>query len=72
MTETRELTASPQPTEPLVSGRMPSMTDEPLSVLTRREPLSVEPGFNAADLRSAMEGRVLATGRLTGTYRRGG
>ena len=36
------------------------------------EPLSVEPGFSAADLRSAMEGRVLATGHLTGTYRRGG
>ena len=36
------------------------------------EPLSVEPGFSAADLRSAMEGRVLATGQLTGTYRRGG
>ena len=36
------------------------------------EPLSVEPGFSAADLRSAMEGRVLATGKLTGTYRRGG
>ena len=36
------------------------------------EPLSVEPGFSPADLRSAMEGRVLATGHLTGTYRRGG
>ena len=36
------------------------------------EPLSVEPGFSPADLRSAMEGRVLATGRLTGTYHRGG
>ena len=36
------------------------------------EPLSVEPGFSAADLRSAMEGRVLATGQLTGTYRLGG
>ena len=36
------------------------------------EPLSVEPGFSAADLRSAMEGRILATGHLTGTYRRGG
>ena len=43
-----------------------------VTVYALREPLSVEPGFNAADLRSAMEGRVLATGRLTGTYRRGG
>ena len=43
-----------------------------VTVYALREPLSVEPGFNAADLRSAMEGRVLATGQLTGTYRRGG
>ena len=35
-------------------------------------PISVEPGFTADELRAAMEGRVLATGRLTGTYRRGG
>ena len=49
VTDTRELTASPQPTEPLVSGRMPSMTDEPLSVLTRREPLSVAPGASLAE-----------------------
>ena len=49
VTDTRELTVSPQPTEPLVSGRMPSMTDEPLSVLTRREPLSVPPGTSLAE-----------------------
>jgi CBS domain-containing protein len=49
VTDTRELIASPQPTEPLVSGRMPSMTDEPLSVLTRREPLSVPPGTSLAE-----------------------
>jgi len=36
------------------------------------EPLSVEPDFTAADLRAAMDGRILATGRLTAMYRRGG
>ncbi len=49
MTDTRELTGTPQPTEPLVSGRVPFMTDEPLSVLTRREPLSVRPGTSLAE-----------------------
>jgi len=49
VTDTRELTETPQPTEPLVSGRVPFMTDEPLSVLTRREPLSVPPGTSLAE-----------------------
>lgn len=35
-------------------------------------PLSLEPGFTADELRAAMAGRVLAEGRLTGTYARGG
>ena len=34
--------------------------------------LGLQPGFSAEELRSAMEGRVLASGRLTGTYQRGG
>jgi CBS domain-containing protein len=49
VTDTRELTKTPQPTEPLVTGRVPFMTDEPLSVLTRREPLSVPPGTSLAE-----------------------
>jgi Raf kinase inhibitor-like YbhB/YbcL family protein len=36
------------------------------------EPLGLAPGFSADELRSALEGRVLATGSLTATYRRGG
>lgn len=36
------------------------------------EPLGLSPGFTADELRGAMEGKVLASGRLTGTYRRGG
>jgi Raf kinase inhibitor-like YbhB/YbcL family protein len=43
-----------------------------VTIYALSEPLSVEPGFSAGELRSAMEGRILATGRLTGTYRRGG
>jgi CBS domain-containing protein len=49
VTDTRELTETPQSTEPLVSGRVPFMIDEPLSVLTRREPLSVPPGTSLAE-----------------------
>jgi Raf kinase inhibitor-like YbhB/YbcL family protein len=33
--------------------------------------LGLAPGFSADELRAALEGRVLASGRLTGTYTRG-
>lgn len=36
------------------------------------EPLGLPEGFDADALRDAMDGKVLASGRLTGTYRRGG
>ena len=36
------------------------------------EPLGLSPGFSADDLRAAMQGNVLASGRLAPTYRRGG
>ena len=36
VTDTRELTETPQHTEPLVARRVPPLTDEKLSVLTRR------------------------------------
>ena len=55
MTDTRELTESPQPTEPLVARRVPSLTEEPLSVLTRREPLRVPPGTSLADCVRAIQ-----------------
>jgi hypothetical protein len=34
--------------------------------------LGLEPGFTADELRTAMAGRILAEGRLTASYRRGG
>ena len=49
MTDTRELTEKPQPTEPLVAGRVPSMIHEPLSVLSRREPGGIRSGSSLAD-----------------------
>ena len=55
VTETRELTETPQPTEPLVAHRMPSLTDEKLSVLTRREPLRMPPGSSLADCVRAIQ-----------------
>jgi CBS domain-containing protein len=59
VTDTRELTETPQPTEPLVAGRIPSMTDEPLSALTRREPLRMPPGSSLAEcLRAIQRGGV--------------
>ena len=36
------------------------------------EPLGLSPGFSADELRGAMEGKVLASERLTASYRRGG
>ena len=36
------------------------------------EALGLAPGFTADQLRTAMDGRILAEGRLTATYRRGG
>jgi CBS domain-containing protein len=53
--DTRELTETPQPTEPLVSGRVPFMTDEPLSVLTPREPLRMPPGSSLAECLRAVQ-----------------
>ena len=41
-------------------------------VFALSEPLGLATGFSADELRSAMEGKVLASGRLTGTYQRGG
>lgn len=41
-------------------------------VFALSEPLGLAPGFTADELRDAMEGRVLASGKLTASYRRGG
>ena len=40
-------------------------------VFALSEPLGLAAGFSADELRAAMEGKVLGSGRLTGTYRRG-
>ncbi|GGM65782.1 hypothetical protein GCM10007977_079220 [Dactylosporangium sucinum] len=40
-------------------------------VLALSEPLGLAEGASAADLRRATAGKVLASGRLTGRYRRG-
>jgi len=59
VTDTRELTETPQSTEPLVARRVPLLTDEKLSVLTRREPLTMPPGSSLADcLRAIQRGGV--------------
>ena len=55
VTDTRELTEKPQPTEPLVAGRVPSMIHEPLAVLSRREPLRMPPGSSLADCLRAIQ-----------------
>jgi Raf kinase inhibitor-like YbhB/YbcL family protein len=41
-------------------------------VFALSEPLGLASGFSADELRAAMEGKVLGSGRLTGTYQRGG
>ncbi len=41
-------------------------------VFALSEPLSLPAGFSADELRAAMSGKLLASGRLTATYRRGG
>jgi Raf kinase inhibitor-like YbhB/YbcL family protein len=41
-------------------------------VFALSQPLGLGTGFSADELRAAMEGKVLATGRLNGTYARGG
>jgi Raf kinase inhibitor-like YbhB/YbcL family protein len=41
-------------------------------VLALSENVGLDAGFEAGELRAAMAGKVLASGRLTGTYRRGG
>ena len=40
-------------------------------VFALSEPLGLSEGFSADELRAAKEGKVLASGRLTGTYQRG-
>ena len=42
------------------------------TVYALSERLGIEPGFTATELRDAMAGRIVAMGRLTATYRRGG
>jgi len=74
VTDTRELTEKPQPTEPLVAGRVPSMIHEPLAVLSRREPLRMPPGSSLADCLRAIQRAGVgdsvfvcdASGRLVG------
>lgn len=41
-------------------------------VFALSEPLGLPAGFSADDLRTAMRDKVLGSGRLTATYRRGG
>ena len=55
MTETRELTETPQASEPLVTRRMPVLTEEPLTVLRRRDPLTMAPGATLADCVRAIQ-----------------
>ena len=55
MTDTRELTAVPQTSEPLVTRRMPSLTEESLSVLSRRDPIRMRPGASLADCLAAIQ-----------------
>ena len=43
-----------------------------IRVFALSEPLGLAEGFSADELRTAMEGKVLADGRLSATYRRGG
>ena len=54
------------PAIPLVPGEASG------PVLALSEPLRLAPGFTPDQLRAAMEGRMLASGSLTATYRRGG
>jgi len=42
-------------TERAVTRRLPNLTDEPLSVLTRREPVSVPPGTSLAECVRAIQ-----------------
>ncbi len=49
MTDTRELTRNLASSEPAVVRDVPSLTGQPLSVLTRREPISVAPGTSLAE-----------------------
>lgn len=43
-----------------------------IQVYALSEPLGLAEGFSADELRGAVEGKVLAEGRLSATYRRGG
>jgi hypothetical protein len=42
------------------------------TVFALSEPLALASGFSVDELRSAMDGKVIASGSLTATYRRGG
>lgn len=53
MTETSALTETPQESESAVVRQVPALTEQTLSVLTRRDPISVPPGTSlSACLRS--------------------
>ncbi|HSK94737.1 MAG TPA: CBS domain-containing protein [Candidatus Angelobacter sp.] len=56
MTDTTELTETPQLSESAVIRQMPSLTEEPLSVLSRRDPLSVPPGTSLAACLQLIQG----------------
>ena len=49
VTDTRELTQKPTSSEPELVRDVPSLTNQALSVLTRRAPISVAPGTSLAD-----------------------
>jgi CBS domain-containing protein len=55
VTDTRDLTATPQASEPAVVREMPAITAQSLSVLTRREPIGVAPGTSLADCLRAIQ-----------------
>ena len=55
VTETSQLTEEHVITEPAVVRRVPTLTDETLSVLTRRDPLTVAPGTDLATCLGAIQ-----------------
>ena len=61
---------------PDVTAAYALIVDDPdargcFEVFALSEPLGLSDGFSADELRAAMEGKVLASGRLTASYRRG-
>lgn len=55
VTDTRELIEGPTASEPAVVRDVQLLTDRPLSLLTRREPISVPPGTPLADCLAAIQ-----------------